>query len=255
MKRRIPKHIPTREQLEAKNPQRAMLILLTTAAMLVGFAAMWWARRGPAFIEETVYQMDTFRLYWTLVATPTDRAVWITIATTILAALVLALVLFRRLVWRAFFPDLRRLDARTHAGGASERVGRLYRVRAFLDGGFVRLRHYYKHGDRWLPLFRFDHVDLDEPAERTQHGVALIRCGTLERDPSGNRYRRIPSSTPNGAAPLASKFRVAEVAQDQERKMNIVGPGASMNPEVMRRKYHTEPLTTAWQAEPGQEEA
>lgn len=237
--------IPTREKLDAPpNPKRRFAALGILGGVLA-LAVTWWNANGADIAHELLHQLNTFRVYWSL-ATDAEKTTWKLIAFAILLAIVLAIVLLHRIVWRAFFPDLRRFDARMHRGGTSERVGRLYRIRAFQDGDKTWYRHYYKHGNRWLPLFRFDHVDLQKPAEHVLHGVALIRCGRLERDADGNRFKHIPNAAPYGAAPLTTRFREDEVQDDQYRKTSIVGPGASMNPEVMRKKWRDEAMINPW---------
>jgi hypothetical protein len=186
-----------------------------------------------------------FQAYWSL-ATDAEKATWKMIALTIILLFVLAVFLAHRFVWRAFFPDLKRLDPRRHPGGNSERIGRLYRIRPFLDGAVTRYRHYYKHGNRWFPLFRFDYVDLDAPARPIMYGVSLIECGRLERDSKGNRFKRAPNAQPFGASPLGTTFRASEVTEDHHRKETIVGSGASTNPEVMRKKARQEPAMNSF---------
>lgn len=249
--RRQSRRLPLRSELDASNPKRRAIIALGLFATLMTFAVAWWSRHGRSVIDETVFKLETLRVYWTLVATPAERTAWTWIVIAIALLLVLALKLTHRFGWRALFPDLYRLDARMHPNGRAERVGRLYRTRKFQDDKTERVlyRHSYKHGDRWFPLFRFDHVDLDTPAEHTLHGRATIRCGSLERDPTGNPFRRVPSTTPNLAHPLATTFREKEVVEDQDRKSTIVMPGPGMNPEVMRKKWASERLRTRWAAE------
>lgn len=244
------RELPTRDQLEAAaNPRRRAAIALGVLAALVTLAATWWSRHGRELIDETIFHLETIHLYWNHVATPSERTAWTWLVIAMLLLTVLAVVLLHRFVWRALFPDLVRLDEHAHPGGHAERIGRLYRVRAFRDGDVVRYRHSYKHGGRWLPLFRFDFVDLDSAARSTVFGVSMIRCGRLDRDPKGNRFRRIPNADAFGAHALATSFREREVVEDQDRKSSIVMPGPGMNPEVMRKKWQAERLHTRWAAE------
>lgn len=246
--RLLRRDMPTREKLD-KPPTRARFLLaLAIIGTILLAAARWWALNGASLAQEWLHDYRTFQLYWSA-ASDADKAAWKFIAFAFLLGLVLLVLLAHRFVWRAFFPDLVRLDERAHPGGRPERVGRLYRTRAYRDGEKTRHRHYYKHGNRWFPLFRFDHVDLDEPARPVVYGVSMIRCGRLERDPSGNRFHRIPSTEPFGAHPLATTFREREVVEDQDRKASIVMPGPGMNPEVMRKKWASERLHTRWAAE------
>lgn len=240
--KRAPRATPTRADLDKRNPKRGALIALVTAAALVALAATWWARNGSAFMSELTFRIETLYVYWNLVATPLDRKVWTMIAIALVLILIVAVFLLHRFVWRAIFPDFMRLDPRAHAGGRPERIGRLYRVREFRDEAErTCYRHYYKHGDRWFPLFRLDYVDLAKPAESLVYGVALARCGRLERDSDGSRFKRIATDGPFASQPLETTFRQEEVTDDQLRKTSIVGPGPGMNPEVMRRKWQSEP--------------
>lgn len=240
---RRPHALPSRSELDQRQPRRTAGIAIALSGATLALGATWWARNGSALLNDLAFNLETFYLYWTLVASPLDRKVWTFIAIGILATLILILLLARRFIWRALFPDLVRLEPRAHPGGRPERVGRLYRVRKFQDDKTERLyhRHYYKHGDRWFPLFRFDHVDLEKPAEPHVFGVSLIRCGRLERDPNGSRFKRIAAEGPIASQPLETTFRESEVTDDQLRKTSIVGPGPGMNPDVMRRKWQTEP--------------
>lgn len=238
------RRVLTRDELDARNPRKRALTSLGTLAGIVTLAASWWAKNGAELVDEAMFRIETIQVYWNLVATPQEKTTWTWIIIALLLALVLGLILFHRFVWRAIFPDLVRLDPHTHPGGRPERLGRLFRTRRFQDAERVRYRHYYKHGHRWFPLFRLDHVDLDTPAKPILHGVSLIQCGRLDRDPTGNRFRRIASSEAYGAAPLETTFREDEVVEDQHRKTSIVGPGPGMNPEVMRRKWAAEPSMT-----------
>ncbi|MFA5862763.1 MAG: hypothetical protein WDA16_13815, partial [Candidatus Thermoplasmatota archaeon] len=185
LKKILRRPTPTRQALDATDPRRRAFIALTIFGAVVTTATWWWAKNGATILGEWAFRLETLQVYWTLVATPSERKAWLWIGIAILLILALALVLIHRFVWRAFFPDLVRLDPKGHPGGRPERVGRLYRTRKFLDSDTVRYRHLYKHGNRWLPLFRFDHVDLNEPAKHLQHGVCLITCGRLDRDPTG----------------------------------------------------------------------
>lgn len=238
--------LPTERELESADPRRRAHVALAVAALVLFVAVRWWSRHGPGLVREWAFHVETVRVYWTLVATPQEKAEWkLLLAGAALCALLLVVVL-HRFVWRAFFPDFCRLDPNAHPRGEPERVGRLYRVRAYREplpegGERVRHRHFYKHGGRLFPVFSFDHVDLDEPAEPLLYGVALARCGRLERDPMGNRFRRIAAESSFAVAPLRDTFRRNEVTEDQDRKAGIVGPGPSMNPEVMRRKWQQEP--------------
>lgn len=236
---------PTRDELDKPPSPNRRFVALAVLGAILGLAIAWWNTNGATIANELLHQLNTFRVYWSL-ASDAEKTTWKLIALTILLALALVILLVHRSVWRAFFPDLRRLDPKSHPAGQSERVGRLYRIRAYHEGDATRYRHYYKHGNRWLPLFRFDHVDLDEPARHVLHGVALIRCGRLERDPNGNRFKRIPNAATFDAAPLDTSFRELEVSDDQYRKTSIVGPGASMNPEVMRKKWRDEAMINPW---------
>ncbi|MFA5861317.1 MAG: hypothetical protein WDA16_06435 [Candidatus Thermoplasmatota archaeon] len=238
------RRLPTRDELDARNPRKRALVALGTLAGLVTLAASWWAKNGAELVDELVFRIDTIRVYWNLVATPEEKSTWTWVLVALLLAVLLGAILFHRFVWRAIFPDLVRLDPHGHPGGRPERVGRLFRTRRYQDGEHVRYRLYYKHGHRWFPLFRFDHVDLDTSAKPAHHGVSIIHCGRLDRDPAGNRFRRIASTESYGAAPLETTFREEEVVEDQHRKTSIVGPGPGMNPEVMRRKWAAEPSMT-----------
>lgn len=243
--------LPLRSELERSNPRRRAVIALVVVGALVTLAARWWSRNGSAFLDELLFRVETIQIYWTLVATPTERTTWTWILVALAVLALLALVLLHRFGWRSAFPDLVRLDPHASPAGRPERTGRLYRVRKFQDDATERVyyRHYYKHGNRWFPLFRFDYVDLERPAEPIQLGVGLIRCGRLERDPTGRIHRRIPNAEPLGAHALATTFRKKEVVEDQDRKASIVMPGPGMNPEVMRKKWASERLQTRWAAE------
>lgn len=249
--RRPSRPLPLRSELDATHPRRRAFLALGVFGTLTTLAVTWWSRHGSDLISETVYKIETLQVYWTLVATPAERTAWTWIIIALALLLVLAMVLTHRFVWRAIFPDLYRLDERMHPNGRAERVGRLYWTRKFQDDETERVsyRLYYKHGDRWFPLLRFDHVDLEVPAERTLHGRAIIRCASLDRDATGNPFRRVPSTTPSLAHPLATTFREREVVEDQDRKSSIVMPGPGMNPEVMRKKWASERLRTRWAAE------
>lgn len=238
--------LPLRSQLDRPRSPHIALALLATLGALIVLAATWWKKHGIDTLHELVYKLETIQVYWTLVATDAEKTAWKWILVALALCLILGLVLVHRFVWRAIFPDLLRLDERAHPGGRPERVGRRYRVRKFQDDATERVHYrlYYKHGNRWFPLFRFDHVDLDAPPERALFGVALARCGRLERDPHGSRFKRIANPDAYGAAPLQTTFREAEVLEDQRRKTSIVGPGPGMNPEVMRKKWHAEPSVT-----------
>lgn len=238
--------LPLRSQLDEPRDPRIPLLVLGAFTALVVLAALWWKRHGLDTLHELVFKLETLQVYWTLVATESEKKAWTWILIALALCLILALVLFHRFVWRAIFPDLVRLDERAHPGGRPEPVGRLYRTRKFQDDKTERIHYrlYYKHGHRWFPLFRFDHADLDAPPERPLFGVALVRCGRLERDPRGSRFKRVPSTDTYGAAPLQTTFRESEVLEDQRRKTSIVGPGPGMNPEVMRKKWQAEPSVT-----------
>lgn len=240
---RKPRALPLRSELDARQPRRAAAIAIGLTVTVLGLAAIWWSRNGPTLMSELAFRIETIYLYWTLVASPLDRKVWTLLAIGLLGLLLLIVLLARRFVWRALFPDLVRLDPRAHSGGRPERVGRLYRVRKFQDDKTEHVwhRHYFKHGNRWFPLFCFDHVDLEKPAEPHLFGVSLIRGGRLERDPNGARFKRIAADGPIASQPLETTFREGEVTDDQLRKTSIVGPGPGMNPDVMRRKWQTEP--------------
>lgn len=240
--KREPRTLPTRSELDKRNPRRAVGVALTAAAALVALAATWWAQNGAAFMDELAFRLETIYVYWTLVATPLDRKVWTLILVALVLTVILSIALLHRFVWRALFPDFARLDPEAHAGGRPERLGRLYRVRKFQDDQTERVsfRHYYKHGDRWFPLFRFDYVDLDAPAEPFLFGVSVARCGRLERDPNAPRFKRVAARDPYGSHVLEDDFRRQEVYEDQRRKTNIVGPGPGTNPDVMRRKWQGE---------------
>jgi len=237
--KRQPRPIPTRAELDKRNPRRTALTALLIAGFLLAAGIAWWAKNGARLLADIAFHAETLYLYWTLVASPLDRKVWLGIGIALLAAAIGILALFHRFVWRALFPDFKRLDARMHRGGRPEPLGRLYRVVEFRDGERIRYRHQYKQGSRWFPLFRFDHVDLDAPAEPGLFGESIVLCGRLERDPS-NRFRRIVSFTPFPTHALEDDFRSHEVHEDQRRKTNIVGPGPGTNPDVMRRKWQGE---------------
>ena len=100
----------------------------------------------------------------------------------------------------------------------------------------------YKHGNRLLPIFRFDHFDVEEPPQFVLYGVSQVRCGRLERDPREGGFKRVPNAARHGAAPLETEFREGEVVEDHNRKTSIVMPGSAMNPEVMRHKFREERL-------------
>lgn len=236
--------LPTKDQLDKPNDPRIALAALAIFGVSVLLAALWWKKHGVDFLGELAFKLETLQVYWTLVATDAERTAWTWLLIALALVVLLALVLIHRFVWRAIFPDLARLGERAHPGGRPERIGRLYRARKFLDGEQVKVRLYYKHGNRWFPLFRFDHVDLDAAPERPLFGVAIIRCGRLERDPRGSRFKRVPNEASYGAAPLQTAFRESEVLEDQRRKTSIVGPGPGMNPEVMRKKWQAEPSVT-----------
>lgn len=252
MKLRLkPRPLPLRSELDRRHPRPRAVIAVAIAATLVALAARWWSRNGTTFLGELAFRVETLHVYWTLVATPAERTAWTWILIALVALFILGAVLVHRFVWRGAFPDLVRLDPRASPAGRPERTGRLYRVRKFQDDATERVhyRHYYKHGNRWFPLFRFDYVDLERPAEPIQLGVSLIRCGRLERDPSGRVHHRIPNADPLGSHALATTFREREVVEDQDRKTSIVMPGPGMNPEVMRKKWASERLQTKWAAE------
>lgn len=234
--------LPPRSELDKRQPRRAALLAFVLAGTMLALAAIWWSRNGPALMNDLAFRLETIYLYWTLVASPLDRKVWTFIALALLAAAILVLALLHRFVWRAIFPDFARLDPNAHAGGRPERLGRLYRVRKFQDDKTERVwhRHYYKHGDRWFPLFRFDYVDLEEPAEPFLFGMSVARCGRLERDPNAPRFKRVTAAGPYASHALEDEFRRSEVHEDQRRKTNIVGPGPGTNPDVMRRKWQGE---------------
>lgn len=250
MKPKLPgfkaRELPTREELDKQHPRRHAVLALGIFGTLVTLAASWWSRHGSDLLTETVYKLETLHLYWMHVATPEERTIWTWLIIGLVLFFILALILIHRFVWRALFPDLVRLDPVAHPGGKPERVGRLYRVRKYRDGDKIRYRHAYKHGNRWMPIFRFDHVDLDQPAEPTVFGVSMIRCGRLERDPHGNRFKRIPNAEGFEAHPLATSFREKELVEDQDRKASIVMPGPGMNPEVMRKKWRDEAMINPW---------
>lgn len=247
---RKPRPLPTRADLDKHDPQRRVLIALGTATTLISIAAVWWGRNGSAFLAELAFRMETIYIYWTLVASPLDRKVWMLIGGVLILIAILATALLHRFVWRAFFPDFARLDPDAHEGGMPERQGRLYRIRAFLDvDEKTRYRHYYKHGGRWLPLFRFDYADLDKPAEPFLFGLSVARCGRLVRDANGPRFKRMAIEGPYGSHPLEDGFRRAEVEADHARKTSIVSQGPSMNPDVMRRKAASQPSVDAYMEE------
>lgn len=240
--KRKPRPLPTRAELDARKPRRTAITAICLAGVLVALATLWWSRNGAQLMDDIAYRIETVYLYWTLVASPLDRRVWAFIAITLAAGIVFVLVLLHRFVWRAIFPDFARLDPRAHAGGRPERLGRLYRIRKFQDDQTERVwyRHFYKHGDRWFPLFRFDYVDLEAPAEPFLYGVTVARCGRLERDPNAPRFKRITAQGLYASHALEDEFRCHEVHEDQRRKTNIVGPGPGTNPYVMRRKWQGE---------------
>lgn len=237
--KRQPRELPTREELETRTPKHAGLKSLAVAGVLLSFGILWWAKNGSRLLQDVAFHAETLYLYWTLVASPLDRKVWLIIGLSLLAGILVIVWLLHRFVWRALFPDLKRLDPRMHRGGRPEPIGRLYRTQKFRDGDRILVRHYYKHGGRWFPLVRFDQVDLDHEAQPGLFGEAIIRCGRLERDPA-NRFRRTPNESPFPTHPLEDAFRRAEVDEDQKRKVNIVGPGPGTNPDVMRRKWQGE---------------
>lgn len=248
--KRGPRALPTQAELDARNPRRAALIIALTGILLMIGSVAWWAKNGAAFLHELAFRIETIHLYWTLVASPLDRKVWTGIIIALMLLLILVVKLAHRFVWRAIFPDFARLHPREHKGGMPERLGRLYRVRAYRDTDErVRYRHYYKHGDRWFPLFRFDHVDLDQPANPYLFGVSVARCGRLERDPAGSRFRRIAVDSAFPSHALEDEFHREEVEADQLRKTNIVAQGPSMNPEVMRRKATSQPSMDSFMEE------
>lgn len=247
-RRLLQRELPTRKKLEKPPTRNRFFLALAIAGTLLTAAARWWATNGATLAHEWINDYRAFQLYWSA-ASEADKAAWKLIALAFLLGLLLIILLVHRFVWRAFFPDLVRLDAKRHPAGRPERVGRLYRTRAYRDGDHTRYRLYYKHGGRWFPLFRFDFVDLDEPAKPIMYGVSMIRCGRLERDPTGNRFHRIPNSAPFGAHEPQTSFREREVVEDQDRKASIAMPGPGMNPEVMRRKWASEKLRTRWAAE------
>lgn len=240
--RRKPKPLPLRSELDKPRRLKPPHILLALVT-LIALAAWWWTRQGARVADELLFHIETFHVYWTLVATEQDKLEWKIVLGV--AALVVALLawLAHRFAWRAYFPDLSRIDPIAHPGGRPERVGRLYRIRKFQDDATERVwyRHYYKHADRWLPLFRFDRVDLTEPAKVTSFGHAVLHCGRLERDATRDPYERIAVAASYGSAPIGSQFREDEVREDQLRKTSIVGPGPGTNPEVMRKKWQSEP--------------
>lgn len=237
---RQPKPLPTREDLDKRNPKRVAVIAIVSTLTTLTWSILWWARNGSALLDELAFRAESLYLYWTLVATPLDRKVWLIIGAALLATIILVLFLVHRFVWRAFFPDLKRLDPRMHRGGRPEPLGRLYRAVPFRDGERTRYRLYFKDGGRLFPLFRFDHVDLDAPPEAGLFGETIIRCGRLERDPRASRFKNVAVDQPFPTHPLEDDFRPAEVNEDQKRKVNIVGPGPGTNPDVMRRKWQGE---------------
>lgn len=237
-----PTPLPLRSELDRSRRVRPPHVLFILVA-LIASGAWWWTEHGKLLADELVFQIETIHVYWTLVATEQEKLEW-KIILGIAALLVVVLAwLAHRFAWRAFFPDLSRIDPIAHPGGRAERVGRLYRLRKFQDDHTERVyyRHYYKHANRLFPLFRFDRVDLGEPARIQSFGRAVIQCGRLERDSTRDPYERVAVPTSYGSAPIGSSFREHEVRDDQLRKTSIVGPGPGTNPEVMRKKWQSEP--------------
>lgn len=241
--RKRPTLLPTESDLDRTNAKLRSQVALGSPAAVAFLAMRWWSIHGPPLLTKLHAAYATWDLYWNHVATPEEKGMWGMLIWCAVAAGGLALWLLHRVLWRAFFPDLVRQDPDQHRGGRPERVGRLFRVKPFrAAGGRVLRRVFYKHGSRLLPLFRFDHFDVEEPPQVVLYGVSEVRCGRLERDPHKGRFTRAPNAARHGAAPLETEFREAEVVEDHNRKTSIVMPGSATNPEVMRQKFREERL-------------
>jgi hypothetical protein len=243
-------NVPPKSELDERDPRARARLALLILALLVAASALWWRRHGNDLMAPVWDKANLAYLYWTLLATPAEKRLWEAGLACALIALLLAGKLAHRLVWRSFFPDFVRIEPDVHRGGRPEPLGRLYSKKRFENpDGTTGVRHYYKHGNRTFPIFRFDYVDLPSAAKPILFGIEAARCGRLERDPEGNRFKRIAANARLGAhAPLDS-FRSREVTEDHNRKTSIVVPGATMNPEVMRRKIMNDFLVTPYIAD------
>lgn len=242
------RELPTRADLDAKNEKSSALVAVAIVTFAFLGAVWWWQASGLAAYKRLLVKADVLHLWWTLVATPAEKQLLLVLAATLVALVVAALWFLHRFYWRALFPDLVRVDPTQHKGGRPERIGRLYRTRAFREeDGSVRYRLHFKHHARGLfPLLRFDTVDVAEPPTRPFFGVAEIRAGRLDRDPAAGRFRRLATPGAQPSAPLGDAFRASEVKDDSLRKTAIVLPGATTNPEVVRDKFRDEPMVSPW---------
>jgi hypothetical protein len=242
VKRRA-KTLPIERDLETMSVAARTRVALAVLGFVTFVSIRWWSIHGAHIVESTAFWLQVWSIYWEHVATPSERNLWtFGIAAAILAAWGLGLLL-HKFVWRAFFPDLTRLDPTHHRGARAELVGRLFKVVRFETmEGATRHRLYYKHGARIFPLFRVDYVDVHTVPEPVVHGVVVIRVGRLVRDRDGHRFRREVAQDRYGGHPLLTDFREAELVEDHNRKTSIVMPGSATNPAVMRRKFETERL-------------
>jgi hypothetical protein len=125
---------PTRATLDAKDTdQRGAKTGLVAFLALAGYGTYWWATNGWTAMTGTMRALETFHLWWTLILSPTEQTLllWLFLAAAI--ALCALAWMLHRLAWRAFFPDLLRLDPADHGGGKPELVGRLYKQRAWTE--------------------------------------------------------------------------------------------------------------------------
>lgn len=243
LRRADPAPVAREENLDSLSVgRRAKLALLIVGALLY-VAIRFWSLHGASIMARVGFGLSVWTVYWTQVATPSEKLTWyaIFLGGILFAAFVAWLV--HKFAWRAFFPDLVRIDPTHHRGARPERVGRLFRVKPFLaregEAEVMRHRLYYKHGGRTFPIFRFDYVDVTTPPELVVFGVAQLRVGRFVRDPTGHRFRRVISNERYGSHRLLTEFREGEIVEDRTRKTGIVAPGSTANPRVMRHKFET----------------